>query len=222
MTALHPRRLAVANIVTSFFFISTLPLRIAFEDNQTLTVHQRSHALPLPPLPEGRRPGSMLASLTPDTRTALAIEAHLGRLPAGKTYILPVVRAGAVLQVPVTSIDAPTSFSGLAFDSAAAFTWTLLAAISLLLIWRGRDLAAWGMALWGISYVFGVANRDPHADGLAGLGVQGASFLLYALARVGFYLMADALVARVLAPRVLAAFRIGFALLLVASAPSCT
>lgn len=204
---------AVANIVTSFFFISTLPLRVAFEDNQTLTVHQRGH-LPLPPpLRDGDRID--LASLTPDTRTALAIEAHLGRLPAGKTYILPVVRAGSVLQVPVTTIDAPTSISHLAFYSAAAFTWTLLAAISLLLIWRGRDLAAWGMALWGISYVFGVANRDPHADGLAGLGVQGVSFVLYALARAGFYLMADALVARVLAPRVLAGFRIGFALLLV-------
>lgn len=205
---------AVANIVCSFAYVSVLPLRVAVEDSNTLVIHPRwSRALPLPSdIKDGDRLD--LTTLDQDARSAIAIESHLGRVPAGTTYILPVMRDGAVIRVPVTSVDAPRSVMGVAFDTAAAFTWTLLAAISLLLIWRGRDRPAWGMALWSVAYVFGVANRDPHADGIAGLSIQIASIVLYTLARAGFYIMADALVSRSLPKSLLTGFRVGFILLL--------
>lgn len=209
---------AVANITCSFFYVSALPFRVAVEDTRTLTIHPRwTRTLPLP---DSLRDGDRidLASIDPEARTAIAIEAHLGRVPTGTTYIIPVLREGAVVRASVTSVDSPRSAMGLAFDTAAAFTWTLLAAISLLLIWRGRDRAAWGMALWSAAYVFGVANRDPHAGGMAGLGIQFGSILFYTLARAGFFVMVDALVSRSLTPHVLTGFRIGFGLLLAVGA----
>jgi hypothetical protein len=207
---------AAANLAASFFFSSDLPIGVALAADGGLTVQQRE-VLALPPsLQQGDRID--VASMGFDTRAAIGIHAHLGRVPVGKVYMLPVIREGAVLQAPVASQAVPRRLLVLTFDAGVAFTWTLLAVISLLLIWRGRSPAAWGMALWSTGYVLGVANRDVHADGMAGVALQTTCILFYAIARAGFYLMAEALVAHRLAPRTRLAFRLGFwTLLLVGS-----
>jgi hypothetical protein len=205
---------AAANLAASFFFSSALPLSVAVGADRSLTLHSREPFELPPQLKDGDRLDA--ASMDFESRAALGIEAHLGRLPVGKTYLMPVTRDGAVIQVPVTTRPYPRLLLGMTFDVGVAFTWTLLAIISLLLIWRGRNAAAWGMAVWSACYVLGVANRDPHADGMAGVALQAACILLYALARAGFYVMADALVAHRLAPRTRLGFRLAFWLLFVA------
>jgi hypothetical protein len=205
---------AAANLAASFFFSSALPISVARGPDGELTVQQRQpFALPAP-----LQAGAWIdvAAADFDIRAALAIEAHLGRLPVGKTYLLPVIQDGAALQAPITTLPIPHRLLALTFDLGVAFTWTLLAVISLLLIWRGRSPAAWGMALWSAGYVLGVANRDVHADGMAGVMLQAGCIFLYAVARAGFYLMADALVAHRLTSRTRLAFRLGFWTLLVA------
>jgi hypothetical protein len=207
---------AVANFAASFFFSSDLPLGIATAADGALTVQARV-LLPLAaPLRDGDRID--VASMDLPTRAAIGIKAHLGRVPVGNVYTLPVIRDGAVLRVPITAQPVPRRLLVLSFDLAVAFTWTLLAVISLLLIWRGRSPAAWGMAVWSIGYVLGVANRDVHLDGVAGVALQTTCILFYAIARAGFYLMADALVAHRLAPGTRLAFRLAFwSLLLIGS-----
>lgn len=199
---------AAANLAASFFFSSDLPVGIAPGADGALTVQSRQF-LSLPsPLRDGDRIDA--ASTDFDTRAAIGIAAHLGRVPVGNVYTLPVIRDGAILQASITAQPVPRRLLMLTFDASVAFTWTLLAVISLLLIWRGANPAAWGMALWSAAYVLGVANRDVHLDGMAGVALQTACILFYSIARAGFYLMADALVAHRLAPRTRLAFRLAF------------
>jgi hypothetical protein len=206
--------IAAANLAASFFFSSELPVSVALDADGALTVQSRL----LLPLPSPLRVGDRIdvASMDPDARAALGIAAHLGRVPVGKVYTLPVIRDGAILRAPITAQPVPPHLMIMSFDLAVALTWTLLAVISLLLIWRGRSPAAWGMALWSAGYVLGVANRDVHLDGVAGVMLQATCILFYTLARAGFYFMADALVAHRLAPGTRLAFRLGFWTLLLA------
>ncbi|HEY4127181.1 MAG TPA: hypothetical protein VGN70_03965 [Gammaproteobacteria bacterium] len=199
---------AAANLAASFFFSSELPVGVALGADGAMTVTARL-LLPLPS-PLRDRDRIDVASMDLDARAALGIAAHLGRVPVGKVYTLPVIRDGAILQAPIAAQPVPRHLMIMSFDSAVGFTWTLLAVISLLLIWRGRSPAAWGMALWSAGYVLGVANRDVHLDGTAGVMLQTICIVFYTLARAGFYLMADALVARHLAPRTRLLFRLGF------------
>jgi hypothetical protein len=207
---------AAANFAASFFFSSDLPVSVALDADGALRMQSRL----LLPLPSALRDGDRIdvASTSFDTRAAIGIETHLGRVPVGKVYALPVIRDGAILQATIAAQAVPSRLLVLSFDLAVAFTWTLLAVISLLLIWRGRSPAAWGMALWSAGYVLGVANRDVHLDGMAGVMLQTTCIAFYSIARAGFYLMADALVAHRLASGTRLAFRLGFwSLLLIGS-----
>ncbi|MGH8274850.1 MAG: GAF domain-containing protein [Gammaproteobacteria bacterium] len=91
------------------------------------------------------------------------------------------------------------------------FTWFVLAClIALITLWRGRIRAAWGIAFWVIAFECGMAFYLAPADGWTVLGYALASQICYVAARIGFFLMADAIAAPALAPRARRLFRLAF------------
>ncbi|MGH8225117.1 MAG: GAF domain-containing protein, partial [Gammaproteobacteria bacterium] len=77
-------------------------------------------------------------------------------------------------------------------------------------LWRGRDRTAWGIAAWAIAFQFGMACVEvPSFDQLA-FGLGFASQIGFLLARIGFFVMADAIAAPALGPRTRRLFRYVF------------
>lgn len=67
--------------------------------------------------------------------------------------------------------------------------------LALLIIWRGQDRAALGMAIWALALLLGGNGLVP-LDGLAGLALMLSENLCFLLARIGFFVMADAVANR--------------------------
>jgi hypothetical protein len=78
--------------------------------------------------------------------------------------------------------------------SYLGIAWSILSCLIILItLWRGRDRAAWGIAIWAIAFQFGMAfNLAPASDQL-GFGLGFASQICYLVARVGFFVMAFAI-----------------------------
>lgn len=213
--------MAVATVlsVTAQFTVNTpLPFRVKVADAQTMIVHPfENRALPAG-LVDGDRID--LRGLDTDTRDALAINVLLGRLPAGRRYELAVERDGTTIQVPFTI--SPKEIAGWDLFQAVvqAFTWLLMGIIALLLIWRGRDTAAYGLAAWAAGYVIGIAVAAFPVEGTLGVIVVAVQQFWYVVPRVGFFVMAAALVRASLPKSTRSMFQLTFAVLLIfGSAP---
>src|SRR5215469_8420544 len=205
--------------VTAQFTVNTpLPFRVKIADAQTMIVHPYENRA----LPAGLQDGDRidLAALNPDTRDALAINILLGRLPEGRQYELSVERDGATTRVPFM-IGAKKLEGWDLFQAVMqAFTWLIMGIIAFLLIWRGRDTAAFGLAGWAAGYVIGIAIAVFPMEGTAGVIVVAVQQLWYVAARVGFFVMAAALVRGSLSRSAQIFFAVLFAILLViGSAP---
>lgn len=200
-----------------FTFLTSPPVWLTVADAHTLVVHPRED-LPLPaPLVDGDRVD--VGALDADARMSLAIDYELGRLPLGHPFTLALERSGSTLAVPVTIV--PFKLGGWTLFSSvvSTFTTSLLGLLTLLLVWRGHDRAAVGMAIWAGAYLIGIVGGLP-VQGTGGVLLDAFQQLCYVGARVGFYLMADALVARSFASRTRLYFGLVFAVLLVGgSAP---
>ncbi len=96
------------------------------------------------------------------------------------------------------------------------FTWYLLLCLIILVtLWRGRDRTAWGIVLWGIAFQFGMAcTAAPSFDQIA-FGLGFASQIGFLFARIGFFIMADAIAAPALGKRARRVFLYAFVLSLV-------
>jgi hypothetical protein len=86
----------------------------------------------------------------------------------------------------------------------------LLAGIALLLLWRGRDRAAFGMGLWAVTYLLSVAATCVPLAGWPGLVVYYLGIPCFLTARVGFYLMIEARLGKALTLRQHWVFRAAF------------
>jgi hypothetical protein len=175
------------------------------------------------PLPAGIQAGDKidLTALPEASRIAVGIIAGSpflgGVLPSGHNYDLVIERGDAEVTVPVTAIDLSDATGLLSTQCINCLYLVLTAGLSLLIIWRGRDRAAAGMAGWTIALVVFSSIIFP-LDGLTGLAMAVANNFGFLLARVGFYIMADAIARPILGRRARMLFLGVFILILVAGA----
>jgi len=197
------------------FKTCALPIAIGVVDAHTAVIEPIEGI----PMPAGIQAGDRidLAAQSRATRIAIAININVtsleGNLPPGQTYDLAIERDNAVVMAPITTVYLSEA-SGFRFLQWANFiSIVLIAGIALLTLWRGRDRAAAGMAVWTIALVAGYAGIAP-LDGSVGLVMLCLTNFMFFLARIGFYFMADAISRPILNPRVRTLYLAGFILLL--------
>ncbi|MGH8397907.1 MAG: GAF domain-containing protein [Gammaproteobacteria bacterium] len=175
------------------------------------------------PLPSGIQIGDQLdlTAMSRDARIVISIQSSTssqsGNLPLGKTYDFVIKRGQALMMTPVKTIDLSAARGARLSQWEGFLSNLLIAGIALLTLWRGNSRAAAGMALWTISLLVGNLGAAPLAGDL-GLGILLASHLTWLSARVGFYVMADAMISQVLNRRIRTLFLIIFILLFAAGA----
>lgn len=158
-----------------------------------------------------------LAAQPPATRAVIGINtlsAYLAAsLPLGHGYDFVIQRGDAQVTIPVTAVNLSQA-SGIWVTQWIYSLQTLVfAGLALLIVWRGRNRAAAGMALWTIGNMAGGAAVFP-LDGLAGVAMVAIANFGYVLARVGFYMLADAIAGPILSPRMRRFYLIAFILIL--------
>lgn len=200
----------------AFFFAASLPVGLTFQDASTARISPLAGI----PLPAGLRDGDLLdlASLDAPARSGMVLYVVGRTLPLDRTYQLAVRRDGGIVRVPVTTIRHSPTLEWRWVESVTVFSSLLLGALSLLLLWFGRDRAALGMAIWCLGYVFGPFFDAIHLDGTVGVASIWLSNLCFIAARVGFYIMAESLVGSAFSARARFAFRGGFVLLIILGA----
>ena len=177
--------LAVAYAGVRVFQPSGMPFSVNVVNAHTAVI------VPIPgiPLPQAIEPGDRvdLATTPRSTRIAIGRFAQFNdSLPVERTYEFAIRRGQANLDVPVANVDTSTS-TGAQWSAWASLCFVvLLGGIALLALWRGRDQAAAGLALWAIAFVVGVAAGASPLDGRLGLSAQLGSDVLFLLARAGF------------------------------------
>ncbi|MDE2345932.1 MAG: hypothetical protein KGL13_05640 [Gammaproteobacteria bacterium] len=158
------------------------------------------------PLPAGIQAGDRLelAAQPLPTREVIGINtlsAYLAAtLPLGHTYDFVIERSGRRVTVPVSAVNSSDASGILVVQWISFLQIVLLSILALLITWRGRDRAAVGMAFWTIGNIFGGAMAFP-LDGLAGLIAVATANFGFVVARVGFYIMADAIARPILSLR---------------------
>lgn len=208
-------------VASVFSNLAELPLHVKVVDAQTMVVHPYENQ----PLPAGLQDGDRidLAALDQGAREALTIDILQGPLPLGHSYDLNIVRGGMVFRMPVTNASVKLSGWDLLQSILSAMTSIILGIIATLLLWRGRGAAAYGLIAWTVGYMVGTSfsfHAGIPSDGAVGVALVTSSQLCYVAARVGFYLMAAALVRTSLPARVQMIFHVVFTvLLLVGSVP---
>ncbi len=163
------------------------------------------------PLPVALRAGETIDLEAQPRATRIAI---IAKIPQGRTYDFVTGGSGAVVTLPVTSVSwnatkgiQATPWAGLCFTA-------LLSIIALLVVWRGQDRAAAGLALWTIANLTSLATGAVTSDGMVGLSLLLGEWALFLLARVGFYVMAESVAGSALTPMARVGWRASFLLLL--------
>jgi len=196
---------------------SSLPFNATLVDARTAVIKSARDAKLLTSLRAGDQI-DLMASPRP-ARIAL-LQLILGeiRTPADQSYDYQIRRDGTLFKLSVTSASRG-SVLGEVFSWASICESLLAAGMALLLLWRGQDRAAAGMALWVISFSAGRAlNYVPGADPLLLGGMQIGATAFYLLARVGFYVTIESMLGTALTKPRRMLFRWIFWLVLLAGA----
>ena len=129
----------------ALFFTARLPMNVQLVDGHTAAISP----LPGTSLPAPLKAGDLidLGALNTPARAAMDIHLNGRTLPLGHTYELVVHRNGGLFRVPVTTILPLPSAQWRWIEGTSVFVSLLLGVMSLLLLWYGRDRAAWGMAM---------------------------------------------------------------------------
>ena len=206
---------AIYNLYAAFH-TWRLPFDFAVVDRHTLVIA----AAPAVPLPAPLAAGDRIDPAAQDfgVRTALDVAYNGRTLPWGRTYDLKIRRGDAEYRASVTTQPLPMT-QGLRMVQIALVTFMcILSPIGLLLLWRGRDRAATSLAAWCLCFVCGISFNYVPFDGPLGLLLLELSLILFLLARVAFYVMADTLVAPLLTRGASTFFRTVFVLVLLLGA----
>jgi hypothetical protein len=203
------------------FHQSGLPFSFHIVDAHTAVIEP----IPGTPLPSALRAGDRIdltASPLP-TRIAIIRAARSENgVAVGRTYGFVIRRGGHFVTVPVTSIATPESATSAelkgADEWAALWLFALLSAIALLALWRGRDRAAAGLALWAFASLAGFAVIFMPFDNRVGLDVSLVAWIFFLLERVGFYITVEFIVGSAFTAWARELWRGGFLLLLGAAA----
>ena len=196
---------------------ATVPFALQPIDARTEVVR----AVPGVALPPGLRAGDRitLAAQPLATRFAIFNGGYSAQpLPPGQILHLTVQRGSQRVSVPVQTID----FAGAVSRSGRwlrVFGDLVFAVIALAAIWRGRNRAADGLALFAMANLVGNVLQLAPARGAAGLAAQLGAWTFYLLARAGLYVMAESMSAAALGnPGVRRAWRTVFFAMLGAAA----
>jgi len=201
-----------SGILSVFTYLSELPLHVKLVDAGTMVVHPYENQ----PLPAGLQDDDRidLAALDRGAREALAIDVLQGRLPAARQYDLAIIRGATLSHVTVTTSDFTLAGWDLFQSVLSALATLILGVIASLLLWRGRDAAAYGLIVWTSGYLYGTVTSGIPSDGAIGLALSTLSQLFYVSARVGFYVAAAALVKASLPAPTRSIFHVVFAVVL--------
>lgn len=177
----------------------SLPFSIQLLDRHNIAISS-TPGIPLPaPLKEGDRID--LSRLDLETRTVINLEYNGRTVPEGVTYTMPFMRDGRTFEATVTTVPLPATGVLRVVEVVSTFIALIVSVIGVLLIWRGRDRAAAGLALWCLGFNLAVCFNAIPIGGALGIGYLSVAILLFLLSRFGFFLMVDDLVAPVLPPR---------------------
>ncbi len=174
--------------MTLFYKNSGLPFNVVTRGSSRFIAQS-----PGIPLPQGLKVGDELdlQQSTPEVRAALLQNMNLG---AGLRYTFAVRRGTQILNVPVTTRDFPISGNlrlNIALSDVLFFALLIL---GLLAIWRGRNLAAWGLGFFAVVIIaqVGLRNLPLPATWIMGSAIL-ADAIVFPLMFVGLFLMAYAL-----------------------------
>jgi len=195
----------------------TLPFDIRVVDAHTAIISPIAGV----PLPAGLHTGNRidLSALAMSARVLINIVSFgEGNLLPGQTYDLVIKKNSG------SSIVTVTTSSSLLLGFKHWWPWTgciygmLIGAISLLLIWRGRDRAAGAMLFWVMSVLFGSAFIGVPGDGVLGFAYMLIGIIFFLLGRVGFYLTVEFMLGSSLSDSQRVLYRTLFLLILAAGA----
>ena len=195
------------------FGISTLPFSLELADAHTLVVHPLAGTALPPQLLDGDR--ISLQQQTAGTKTLLALRFVARNLAGDNAYPLTVQRETGPVTVNISTTPAPDNFEQQWYLASNVCYLVILLAMALLVIWRGRDLAALGLSLYCLGYLVGNALQTAPLEGTLGLSAIAASNLSFTVARSGFFAMCESLLVKVVSPSARRKFRLAFAVVLV-------
>ncbi|MDE2347523.1 MAG: hypothetical protein KGL92_03375 [Gammaproteobacteria bacterium] len=164
-------------------------------------------------LPDGLRAGERLdlAAQPRPTRIAIVqLNSNGQQVRPGTQYLFSLHRGTTVEAVPVGSASLDAAASQRVESWLELFESLFGGVIALVVVWRGRDRAAAGLAIFATAFLAGRAITSIPCQGTAGLVAATSSWVLYILARVGFYVMAEAMAGAALNPRSRPWWRAGF------------
>ncbi len=193
------------------FHLSGLPFSIHIVDARTAVIEP----IPGASLPSTLKAGDQIDLATQPRSTRIAIsKVQFASILPQHTYKFLIRRGGTVITVPVTSVNLSTVTGVRWFQWAFLCYYVLLSGIALLALWRGRDRASSGLALWAIAFLAGITGSVTPVDGMPWLSVLLGTVVFYLLARIGFYVLVESMVGTALTTRTRALWRGGFLLLL--------
>jgi hypothetical protein len=169
----------------------TLPFALQTLNSGTEAIE----AVPGVALPRGLRAGDqvVLAAQPLATRLAIVNGGYASQpLPPGQILQFLVQRGRERLSVPVRTIRWGDSISR-SDRWLRVFGDLFFSAIALATLWRGRNRAADGLALFAVANVVGSALQLAPERGIVGLGALLGAWAFYLLARVGLYVMAESM-----------------------------
>ena len=158
-------------------------------------------AVPGVALPGGLRAGDRVTLATQPLATRLAIVNGgyaTQPLPPGRVLQFVVQRGPERLSVPVRTIHWGASISR-SDRWLRVFGDLFFSVIALATLWRGRNRAADGLALFAVANVVGSALQLAPERGVVGFAAFLGAWAFYLLARVGLYVMAEGMAGAALA-----------------------
>lgn len=174
--------------MTLFYRNSGLPFNVVTHGSSRFIT-----ASPGTPLPTGLQAGDELelAKLTPAARAALLPNMNLD---PGLHYDFVVRRGTELITVPVTTAESPLTASLRLNSLLSDLVFFALLILGLLAIWRGRNLAAWGLGLFAVAIIIQVSLRNLPipADWIMWEAIAG-DVIVFPLMFIGLFLMAYAL-----------------------------
>lgn len=137
---------------------NTLPFEIEVDSgSDSLIVMKSSLGLPLSP---GLQPGDRVYFSDMELHTRLAFIQGAGNPPAGTTILLPIRHSDGIQPVSVQFVPVPHTPSALAPHLLVQALNLLIAALGLLLLWRGSGKAAAGITTWCFASVAATLLND--------------------------------------------------------------
>ena len=204
---------AVVTYAYNQFTLTGFPVNPVPLDANTVVLHPLA-GIPLPPsLQDGDRVD--LRKLDFITRATV----QSPKKPLGYEIQIPIERGQTTLLlqakvVDLSGVQTPGQPNLVLFQWPGVVTNLLLGAIAMLLLWRGRDRAAFGMGLWAITFLFSVGLGAMPQAGWVAIGALVLSTVCFLIARVGFYIMIDARLGPALSAKQRSGFRAAFYVLL--------